>query len=62
VLEKDKLVNLINLTDKLKCLKDVKKSLETEKETWINAFTKSDVENYIPDSIINKDHLGMGES
>jgi hypothetical protein len=62
VLEKDKLVNLINLTEKLKCVKDIQKSLEEDQQMWISAFTKSDVENHIPDSIVNKDTLGMGES
>jgi len=44
VLEKDKLINLIHLTDKVKCLVDIKKSLDNEKQTWISAFTESDVE------------------
>lgn len=62
VLEKDKLLNLIHLADKVKCVVDITKSLETDEQTWISAFTKSDVENWIPDSIVNKEMLGIGGS
>lgn len=53
---------MIALEVKVNCFVGIKKSLKSDKEAWIQIFKSNDPENHVPDHILSKAYLGMGES